>query len=86
MPRAEKMQAVDTTWLRMDQPTNRMVIVGVLLLQGPVDLTRLERHLADRKAGQQRPHQRREDGGGEQHAQPFIRFTSSTSIEPRLRK
>jgi diacylglycerol O-acyltransferase len=48
MPRAEKMAAVDTTWLRMDRPTNRMVIVGVMLLQGPVDLDGLERLIADR--------------------------------------
>ncbi|HTZ72041.1 MAG TPA: wax ester/triacylglycerol synthase family O-acyltransferase [Acetobacteraceae bacterium] len=48
MPRAEKMAAVDTTWLRMDQPTNRMVIVGVLLLGGPVDLDRVERQVGER--------------------------------------
>jgi len=64
MPRAEKMQAVDTTWLRMDQPTNRMVIVGVLLLQGPVDLTRLERHLADRLLRHSRFRQRVEHASG----------------------
>jgi WS/DGAT/MGAT family acyltransferase len=64
MPRAEKMQAVDTTWLRMDHPTNRMVILGVLLLQGPVDLTRLERHLADRLLRHQRFRQRVEHSGG----------------------
>ena len=58
MARGQKMQAVDTTWLRMDQPTNRMVIVGVLLLRGPVDLDRLERHIADRLLRQRRFRQR----------------------------
>jgi WS/DGAT/MGAT family acyltransferase len=48
MPRAEKMAAVDTTWLRMDHPTNRMVILGVMLLQGPVDLDLVERQIAER--------------------------------------
>jgi WS/DGAT/MGAT family acyltransferase len=35
------MSSVDTAWLRMDRPTNRMVIVGVLLLGEPVDYDRL---------------------------------------------
>jgi WS/DGAT/MGAT family acyltransferase len=35
------MSSVDTAWLRMDRPTNRMVIVGVLLFDGPVDYDRL---------------------------------------------
>jgi WS/DGAT/MGAT family acyltransferase len=35
------MSSVDTAWLRMDRPTNRMAIVGVLLFDGPVDYDRL---------------------------------------------
>ena len=58
MLRAQKMQAVDTTWLRMDQPTNRMVIVGVLLLAGPVDLDALEKHVANRLLRHRRFRQR----------------------------
>jgi WS/DGAT/MGAT family acyltransferase len=60
MPRAQKMHAVDTTWLRMDQPTNRMVIVGVMLLQGPVDLAVLEAHIAGRLLRHRRFRQRAE--------------------------
>ncbi len=48
MQRAEKMAAVDHTWLRMEQPTNRMVIIGVLLLGGAVSLDALERHIGER--------------------------------------
>jgi WS/DGAT/MGAT family acyltransferase len=36
------MSSVDTAWLRMDRPTNRMVIVGVLLFDQPVDYQRLK--------------------------------------------
>ena len=36
------MSSVDTAWLRMDRPTNRMVIVGVLLFDQPVDYERLK--------------------------------------------
>jgi diacylglycerol O-acyltransferase / wax synthase len=48
MSNSERMAPVDTTWLRMDRPTNLMVIVGVLVLAGPVDVSRLEDTLADR--------------------------------------
>jgi WS/DGAT/MGAT family acyltransferase len=35
------MSSVDTAWLRMDRPTNRMVIVGVLQFDAPIDHDRL---------------------------------------------
>lgn len=48
MPKQERMSPVDTTWLRMDSATNLMVIVGIILLDGPVDYDRLEKTLLDR--------------------------------------
>jgi len=48
MSRSERMAPVDTTWLRMDRPANPMVITGVLILEGPVDLNRLEQRIAER--------------------------------------
>ena len=48
MARSECMDPVDITWLRLDRPNNRMVIVGLLMLAGPVDVGRLERTLAER--------------------------------------
>ena len=57
MVTAEPMSPVDTTWLRMDQPANPMVITGVLMLQGPVDLDRLERVIAARLLALPRFHQ-----------------------------
>jgi len=48
MPRRERMAPVDTAWLRMDRPTNLMVVVGIVMLKGPVDIARLERTLATR--------------------------------------
>jgi WS/DGAT/MGAT family acyltransferase len=48
------MSKVDTAWLRMERPTNRMMITGVLMFAGPLDATRvrallLERFLAFRR-------------------------------------
>lgn len=48
MSTSERMAPEDATWLRMDQPANRMVIVGVLMLEGPVDLEDLERSITSR--------------------------------------
>jgi hypothetical protein len=42
MPDRERMSSVDTAWLRMDRTTNRMVIVGILLFDTPVDYERLK--------------------------------------------
>jgi diacylglycerol O-acyltransferase / wax synthase len=42
MPRRERMSSVDTAWLRMDRATNRMAIVGVLVLDTPLEYERLK--------------------------------------------
>jgi WS/DGAT/MGAT family acyltransferase len=46
MANSERMAAVDTAWLRCDRPVNPMVIVGVLMLEGPLDLEKLRRTIA----------------------------------------
>lgn len=38
----ERMSNVDTAWLRMDQPSNLMQIVGVMLFEGALDFARLQ--------------------------------------------
>ena len=37
----EPIAKVDTAWLRMEQPTNLMMITGVVTLSGPVPYKRL---------------------------------------------
>ena len=44
----ERMSSVDTAWLRMDTPTNLMMIVGVLMFEAPMDLPRFKRTLSHR--------------------------------------
>ena len=48
MPHAEPLSNADLAWLRMDQPTNRMVICGVMAFDGPLDRRDLERVIAER--------------------------------------
>lgn len=54
MPSRSRMSSVDTAWLRMDRPTNRMVIVGVLVFDAPIDYDRLIATFAARFARFQR--------------------------------
>src|SRR6185369_12453933 len=48
MPSSEPMAAADAAWLHMDRPTNRMIIVSVLILEAPLDAARLRRLVARR--------------------------------------
>jgi len=47
-PRREKISSVDTAWLRMDRPSNLMMICGVLLFRERVDFGRLQSVVNDR--------------------------------------
>ena len=44
----EAMSKVDTAWLRMETPTNLMMITGVLMLAEPLELARLKALIAER--------------------------------------
>jgi WS/DGAT/MGAT family acyltransferase len=48
IPMKEPMSKVDTAWLRMESPTNLMMITGVLMLEQPLDLARFKKLLAER--------------------------------------
>jgi WS/DGAT/MGAT family acyltransferase len=44
----ERISGVDTAWLRMDQPTNLMMIVGVWMFEGRLELDAVRRTVATR--------------------------------------
>ena len=48
MASRERFSPVDTAWLRMDRPNNLMIIVGVMMFDGALDLARLKRTLEAR--------------------------------------
>jgi diacylglycerol O-acyltransferase / wax synthase len=48
MTHREKMSAVDTAWMRMDRPSNLMMICGVLGFAGRLDLATARRVVAER--------------------------------------
>ncbi len=50
----ERMSAVDTAWLRMDRPTNLMMIVGVMVFNHRIDFERLRNTVEARLVGRYR--------------------------------
>ena len=42
-PRRESMSRVDTAWLRMERPTNPMMITGVLMFDESITLASLKK-------------------------------------------
>jgi diacylglycerol O-acyltransferase len=54
MSRRERMSAVDTAWLRMDRPTNLMMIVGVMVFDHRMDFDRLRDTIEARLVGRYR--------------------------------
>ena len=60
----ESMSKVDTAWLRMEQPTNLMMITGVIVLEGPLDFERLLQTVEQRLLTYRRFRQRAVDGPG----------------------
>ena len=50
-PETERMSAVDAAWLRMDRPTNLMMIVGVVVFDSRVDFRRFRRTIEERFLG-----------------------------------
>ena len=44
----ERMSGVDTAWLRMEHPTNLMMIVGIMVLKDKIDFRKLETTLEQR--------------------------------------
>ncbi|MDO8787648.1 MAG: wax ester/triacylglycerol synthase family O-acyltransferase [Sulfuritalea sp.] len=54
MLQRERMSAVDTAWLRMDRPTNLMMIVGVMVFNQRLDFDRLRNTVEARLVGRYR--------------------------------
>ena len=47
-PKREAMSRVDTAWLRMERPTNPMMITGVLMFDEAMSLQKLKRVIQQR--------------------------------------
>ncbi|MCD2519641.1 wax ester/triacylglycerol synthase family O-acyltransferase [Massilia sp. G4R7] len=63
----EALSAVDVAWLRMDRPSNLMMICGMLLLEGRIELQRLKEVVRTRMLCFHRFRQRVADPHGDPH-------------------
>jgi WS/DGAT/MGAT family acyltransferase len=50
----ERISGVDTAWLRMEQPNNLMMIVGILMFRGALDVARVRDIISTRFMGYRR--------------------------------
>jgi len=67
MKETEPLSGVDAAWLRMDDPTNLMVITSVLVLEDPVDVAEFREVIEERLLGFTRFRQRVKEVGGSHH-------------------
>src|SRR3954451_21473016 len=79
-PRREKISAVDTAWLRMDQPGNLMMITGVLLLHRRVPLARLSATIEKRFLRFKRFRQRPVQSAGMWYWQTYSAFGTDAHV------
>ena len=70
----ERLSSVDTAWLRMDRPSNLMIICGVLVLRERVAIDRLRNTLEQRFLRFERFRQRAVQGAGGAYWQDGERF------------
>jgi WS/DGAT/MGAT family acyltransferase len=67
MKETEPLSGVDAAWLRMDDPTNLMVITSVLVLEDPVEVAAVRDLVRERLLGFTRFRQRVREVGGSPH-------------------
>ena len=66
-PKREAMSRVDTAWLRMERPTNPMMITGVLMLEQRLSIEALRTLIAERFLAFKRFRQKAVDTGAACH-------------------
>lgn len=80
--RREPMSRVDTAWLRMERPTNPMMITGVLMFAEPMSLKALKQVIKQRFLAYSRFRQRPVDGAGGCHWQEDEHFDLDWHVRP----
>lgn len=70
----EAMSKVDTAWLRMESPTNLMMITGVLIFKDRLDLDRLKHLLEERFLAYRRFRQKAVDSVGSAYWETDVDF------------
>jgi diacylglycerol O-acyltransferase len=77
---SERLSNVDTAWLRMEDPTNLMMVTGVLVFDRPLNFERLRATFEQRLLCFERFRQRVVTTGGAAHWEPDPNFTLSAHL------
>ena len=77
---SERLSRIDTAWLRMEDPTNLMMVTGVLVFDQPLDFARLRQAIEQRLLKFNRFRQRVVYVNGAPHWQADPHFTVSRHI------
>ncbi len=78
--RSERLSNVDTAWLRMEDPTNLMMVTGVLVFYQPLNYARLRQTLEQRLLIFDRFHQQIVNANGTPHWQDDPHFTITAHL------
>src|SRR5215213_3020234 len=76
----ERLSSVDTAWLRMEDPTNLMMVTGLLVFDQPLSFARLQQTIEQRLLSFDRFHQRVVNASGTPHWQADPHFTISAHL------
>ena len=80
--RSERLSSVDTAWLRMEDPTNLMMVTGVLVFDQPLNFARLRQTIEQRLLSFDRFHQQVVDADGTPHWQDRPTFHDQRAPAP----
>ncbi|HEU5100467.1 MAG TPA: wax ester/triacylglycerol synthase family O-acyltransferase [Roseiflexaceae bacterium] len=78
--RSQRLSRVDTAWLRMEDPTNLMMVTGMLVFDQPLNFARLRETIEQRLLSFDRFRQRVVSIGGAQHWQDDPYFTLNAHL------
>jgi WS/DGAT/MGAT family acyltransferase len=78
--RTERLSNVDTAWLRMEDPTNLMMVTGVLVFDQPLDFARLRQTVEQRMLIYDRFRQKVVDADGTPHWHDDPHFTINAHL------
>jgi diacylglycerol O-acyltransferase / wax synthase len=78
--RSERLSRIDTAWLRMEDPTNLMMVTGLLVFDQPLDFARLRQTIEQRLLCFDRFHQQVVDADGTPHWRDDPHFTINAHL------
>jgi diacylglycerol O-acyltransferase len=78
--RSERLSSIDTAWLRMEDPTNLMMVTGMLVFDQPLSFARLRQAIEQRLLSFDRFQQQIVYIGGAPHWQADPHFTISAHL------